>query len=115
MSDENMVGPAREYEIIDKGTGLVEPVSRMGSGDVDNDMDADMITHKEDGTEVVFKREGQDESGNALFVNEGYVIRDRETKLAPNGVDVVEDIVVGEAPVAEEVAAEGAVDGAVTE
>lgn len=95
MSDETMVGKAREYEIIDKGTGLVEAVNKMGSGDVDNDMDADLIVHKLDGTEVVFKREGSTENGDAIFVNSGYVIRDRETKLAPNGVDVVEDIVVG--------------------
>lgn len=116
MSDEVVgeikVGPPREYEIIDKGTGLVEPVNRLGSGDEDGDGDSDLEVHKLDGTPVIFKREGQDENGNAIFVNSGYVIRDRETKLAPNGVDLVPDIVVASP---EAVVEGGETVGAVTE
>lgn len=92
-------GVARLYEIGNKTTGVFEPVNHDGSGDVDGDMDADFICHKEDGSEVVFKREGQDENGNAIFVNPEFVIRDRETKLALDGVTPVADIEV--APAAE--------------
>ena len=85
-------GPARLYEIQDKVTGEISPVEKLGSGDVDNDQDADFIVHKEDGTEVVFEREGSNDDG-AIFVNEQFTVRDRETKLAPNGVTLVADVV----------------------
>lgn len=81
------VGPARQYEIIDKATGLVYPVTRLGSGDMDNDGDADFIAHREDNNEeIVFAQPG--------YVNDLYVVRDRETKLSPDGVTPVEDIIV---------------------
>lgn len=107
----NTVGVARLYEIINKKTGVVEPVNRDGSGDVDGDMDADFICHKEDGSEVIFKREGQD-GNNAIFVNPDFLIRDRESKLALDGVTLVADV-VPEAPADTDAApsSEGAVEG----
>lgn len=113
--EENTEGNATQYEIIDVRTGVVEPVSKLGSGDVDGDQDADFITHKADGTEVVFKREGQDEQGNAKFVNPGYLVREVGTNLAPNGVDVVTDEVIAEAKAAAEAGDSGSGVGAVTE
>lgn len=110
MSEENNVGNAVLYEVINIHTGVVEPVEKLGSGDTDGDQDADFIVHKEDGTEIIFKREGQDEAGNAKFANPDYLVRDRETHLAPNGVDHVGDIVVGPEKSAEVVA-----DGQATE
>lgn len=102
-------GVARMYEIVDKVSGEVTPVEKLGSGDVDNDQDADFVVHKADGTEVVFKREGQNEDG-AIFVNEQYLVRDRETKTAPNGVTPVADV-VPEAKVEESVDAEKSAEG----
>lgn len=80
----NENGNARSYEIVDKVTGEVLPVSRLGSGDADNDQDMDFLTHKEDGTEVVFTQPG--------YVNEQYLVRDVETKMLPDGSAVVEDV-----------------------
>jgi len=86
-------GNATVYEIIDKVTGEVFPVSHDGSGDLDNDGDADFFCKKEDGTEVVFARNGSNEQGGAIFTNEQYVIRDVETHKALNGQDDVADVV----------------------
>ena len=86
-------GNATVYEIIDKVTGEAFPVSHLGSGDLDNDNDADLFCKKEDGTDVVFARNGSTETGGAIFTNEQYVIRDVETKKAPNGQDDVADVV----------------------
>lgn len=90
--NESSNGNATVYEIINKITGEVSPVSHYGSGDRDNDNDNDFFCKKEDGTEVIFKREGQD-GNNAIFVNEEYVIRAVDTKMALDGVTPVEDIV----------------------
>lgn len=103
-------GVARLYEIVDKVTGEVIPVEKLGSGDVDNDQDADFVVHKTDGTEIVFKREGQNEDG-AIFVNEQYLVRDRETKTAPNGVTPVADVVPEEAKADESNDAEAGAEG----
>lgn len=88
-------GPARLYEIQDKVTAEIFPVEQMGSADVDHDGNNDLLVKKEDGTEVVFKCEGSNEDG-VVFSNEQFTIRDRETKLAPNGVTLVADVVPAE-------------------
>lgn len=85
------VGVARLYEIMDKVTGEVFPVDHDGSGDLDNDQDADFFCKKADGTEVVFLREGSNDDG-AIFVNAQFFIRDRETKTALNGITLVPDV-----------------------
>ena len=103
-------GVARLYEIVDKVTGEVIPVEKLGSGDVDNDQDADFVVHKADGTEIVFKREGQNEDG-AIFVNEQYLVRDRETKTAPNGVTPVADVIPEEGKADESNDAEAGAEG----
>jgi len=105
MSDENMVGSATVYEIVNKITGEVFPVNKLGSGNVEGDEEADFIVHKEDGTEVVFKRDGSNENG-AIFTNDEYLVREAGTKFAPNGFDVVEDVVPAATEPAPEVSAE---------
>lgn len=100
------VGVARLYEIVDKVTGEVFPVDHDGSGDLDNDQDADFFCKKADGTEVVFVREGSNDDG-AIFVNAQFVIRDRETKTALNGITLVPDVVPAPAPSNEGSAPEG--------
>lgn len=74
-------GNARLYEIVDKNTKEVFNVTKLGSGDTDGDGDSDFITHKEDGTEVIFSNPG--------YENDQYIVRDRETKLSPDGVTLV--------------------------
>lgn len=81
MNNENNVNP-RFFEIVDKATKEVFPVDHLESGDTDADGDMDFIVHMADGAEVVFTRPG--------YVNETYVVRDRETKLSPDGVTAVE-------------------------
>lgn len=71
----------RMYEIVDKNTKEVFLVNKLGSGDEDHDGDMDFIAHKEDGTEVIFSNPG--------YENEQYVVRDRETKMAPDGATMV--------------------------
>lgn len=70
-------GNARLYEIVDKETQEVFPVDNLGSGDENNDGTQDFITHMADGAEVVFTNPG--------YVNEKYIVRDRETKTSPDG------------------------------
>lgn len=91
-----------QYEIINKVTGesfLVEQVA-FGEGEV---------TVSTAFGQVTFKNE------NGVWSNENFVARDAETKLAPNGVDTVEDVVISEpvAEVAEEVTAEATPEGEV--
>lgn len=103
------------YEIINKTTGEIFPVSHYGSGDLDNDGDSDFFCKKEDGTEVVFARNGKTEAGDAIFTNEEYVIRAIDTKLALNGVDPVADIVIeAAAETTEEVAPVATEEGEAT-
>lgn len=73
-------GNARQYEIINKETKEIFPVTRLGSGDVDGDQDNDFIVHLGE-EEIVFTQPG--------YVNETYLVRDAESKLSPNGVDLV--------------------------
>lgn len=72
-----------QYEIISKATGEVYLTTAVEFG-------TDEVTVKTDTLgDIKFSNIGQ--VGNLL--NDEYVIRDAETKLAPNGVDTVEDVV----------------------
>ena len=84
MSEVNS-GNATMYEIINKVTGEIFPVTGLGSGDVNGDGTQDFITHKEDGEEVVFTNPG--------YQNETYVVRQVETHMSPDDKVLVEDIV----------------------
>lgn len=95
MPEETKTGVARQYEIISKETGEVFPVISPTLGDANNDGVNDFTVTVE-GTDHThsFVRKGETASGFANFENESYLIRDRESKLAPNGVDRVEDVVL---------------------
>lgn len=91
-----------QYEVINKVTGesfLAKQVA-FGNGEV---------TVSTDAGEIVFKND------NGAWSNDQFVARDAETKLAPNGVDTVEDVVISEpvAEVVEEVTAEATPEGEV--
>lgn len=103
---EPTVGKARVYEIINKLTGEVIVADSLGSGDENHDGVSDFLVFK-DGVEIVFTNPG--------YQNDTYVVRDTETKLSPNGVDTVEDVVISEpvAEVTEEVTAEATPEGEV--
>jgi len=101
-----MNGSATQYEIINKTTGEIFPVDHLGSGDENHDGVSDFITHK-DGEEIVFTNPG--------YVNETYIVRAVDTKLSPNGVDPVADIVIeAAAEVTEEVAPVATEEGEAT-
>lgn len=81
-----------QYEVINKVTGESFLAKQVAFGDGE-------VTVSTDAGEIVFKND------NGVWSNDQFVARDAETKLAPNGVDTVEDVVVT-APQAEgEVAA----------
>lgn len=86
-----------QYEIINKVTGVAYLATSVefGTGEV-------IVNTSEVGV-VTFANDG---SGN--LSNESFVIRDAETRLAPNGVDTVEDIVPSVPESVPETAAEAA-------
>ena len=70
-----------QYEIINKETGVAYLAKSVefGTGEV--------IVNTEEVGNVTFTND------NGVWGNDTYVARDAETRLAPNGVDTVEDIV----------------------
>lgn len=69
-----------QYEIINKANGESFLATEVAFGEGE-------VTVRTVAFEVVFKND------NGVWSNDEWVARDAETKLAPNGVDVVEDIV----------------------
>ena len=74
-------GKATVYEIVNKVTKEIFPVTKLETGDVDDDQDNDFIVHKEDGEEVIFT--------NPNYENEFFVVREVGSNLSPDGVTVV--------------------------
>lgn len=70
-----------QYEVINKVTGESFLAKQVAFGDGE-------VTVSTDAGEIVFKND------NGVWSNDQFVARDAETKLAPNGVDTVEDVVV---------------------
>ena len=78
-----------QYEVINKVTGESFLAKQVAFGDGE-------VTVSTDAGDVVFKND------NGVWSNDQFVARDAETKLAPNGVDTVEDVVVAEPAVVTE-------------
>lgn len=91
-----------QYEVINKVTGESFLAKQIAFGDGE-------VTVSTDAGEIVFKND------NGAWSNDQFVARDAETKLAPNGVDTVEDVVISnvEAEVQAEPVAEVSPEGEV--
>lgn len=88
MSEENTVGPATVYEIINKATGEVFPVSQYGSS-TDEDGGVIFTAHLADGTPINFAVV-RGEGNETTHVNDVYDIREVSTHSEPDGTGTVE-------------------------
>lgn len=85
--EENMVGPATVYEIINKNTGEVVPVREYEAGD--NGVDKILTVHLESGDPVVFVKSFGNNNEVELS-NDMYDIREVGTNLELDGTGTVE-------------------------
>lgn len=92
-----------QYEVINKVTGESFLAKQVA-------FDEGRVIVTCDAGDIVFLH-----NNDGMWMNDQFVARDAETKLAPNGVDTVEDVVISEpvAEVVEEVTAEATPEGEV--
>ena len=86
-SEENVVGPATVYELINKNTGEVVPAKEYEAGD--DGVNKTLTVHLESGEPVVFVATFGD-NNEVVHSNEMYDIREVETHTEPDGTGTVE-------------------------
>lgn len=85
--EENTVGPAAVYELINKNTGEIVKVSQYEAGD--DGVNKTLTVHLESGEPVVFVKSFGDNNEVSLS-NDMYDIREVETNLELDGTGTVE-------------------------
>lgn len=85
--EENTVGPATVYEIINKNTGEVVPVREYEAGN--NGVNNTLTVHTEAGEAVVFVAHYGD-NNEVNHANDMYDIREVSTHSEPDGTGTVE-------------------------